>query len=51
MTEILLPEALSLNSNNKQARAAGIGLIASIFYSRTINIFAIFLIKNPNPFI
>ena len=51
MTEILLTGTLSLNSKNKQARAAIIGLIALIFYSRTINISANSFIKNPNPFI
>ena len=51
MTEIMLTGTLSLNSKNKQARAALIGLIALIFYSRTINIFANSFIKNPNSFI
>ena len=36
MTETLLTGILSLNSKNKQARAAVIGLIALKFYSRTI---------------
>ena len=51
MTEILLTGPLSLNSINKQVRAAVIGLIALKFDSKTINIFAIFFIKNPNLFI
>ena len=51
MTEILLNGLLSLNLINKQVRAAVIGLIALIFDSKTINIFAFFFIKNPNPFI
>ena len=51
MTEILLTGTLSLNSKNKQARAAVIGLIALIFYSRTINIFTYSFIKNLNPYI
>ena len=51
MTEILLTGPLSLNLINKQVRAAVIGLIALIFDSKTINIFAYFFIKNPNPFI
>ena len=51
MTKILLTGPLSLNSINKQVRAAVIGLIALIFDSKTINIFANSLIKNPNPFI
>ena len=51
MTEILLTGPLSLNSINKQVRTAVIGLIALIFDSKTINIFAYFFIKNPNPFI
>ena len=34
MTEILLTRPLSLNSINKQARAAVIGLIALIFNDR-----------------
>ena len=51
MTEILLTRPLSLNSINKQARAAVIGLIALIFNSKTINIFANSFIKHPNPFI
>ena len=51
MTEILLTGSLSLNSINKQVRAAVIGLIALKFDSKTINIFAIYFIKNPNLFI
>ena len=51
MTEILLTGPLSLNSINKQVRAAVIGLIALKFDSKAINIFAIFYIKNPNLFI
>ena len=51
MTEILLTGTLSLNSINHQARAAVIGLIAMIFDSKTINIFANSFIKYPNPFI
>ena len=51
MTEILLTGPLSLNSINKQVRAAVIGLIALIFDSKTINIFANSFIKHPNPFI
>ena len=39
------------NSKNKQAWAAVIGLVALIFYSRTIYIFANSFIKNLNPFI
>ena len=50
-TEILLTGPLSLNSINKQVRAAVIGLIALIFDSKTINSFANSFIKNPNPFI
>ena len=51
MTEILLTGPLSLVSINKQVRAAVIGLIALIFGSKTINIFANSFIKHPNPFI
>ena len=51
MTEILLTEPLSLNSINKQVRAVVIGLIALIFDSKTIYIFANSFIKYPNPFI
>ena len=51
MTKILLTVPLSLNSINKQVRAAVIVLIALKFASKTINIFAIFFIKNPNLFI
>ena len=51
MTEILLTGSLSLNSINKQVMLAVIGLIAMIFDSKTINIFANSFIKNPNPFI
>ena len=51
MTEILLTGLLSLNSINKQVRASVIGLIALIFDSKTINIFANYFIKHPNPFI
>ena len=51
MTEILLTGPFSLNSINKQVRAAVIGLISLIFDSKTINIFANYFIKNPNPFI
>ena len=51
MAEILLTGPLSLNSINKQVRAAVIGLIALIFDSKTINIFANSFIKYPNPFI
>ena len=51
MTEILLTGPLNLNSINKQVRAAVIGLIALKFDSKTINIFAIFFIKNSNLFI
>ena len=48
---LLLTGPLSLNSINKQVRAAVIGLIALIFDSKTINIFANYFIKNPNSFI
>ena len=48
MTEIVLTGLLSLNSINKQVRAAVIGLIALIFDSKTINIFANSFIKHPN---
>ena len=51
MTEILLNGPLSLNSINQQVRTAVIGQIALIFASKTVNIFAYFFIKNPNPFI
>ena len=51
MTEILLTGPLSLNSIKKQVRAAVIGLIALIFDSKTINIFAYSVRKNPNAFI
>ena len=49
--EILLTGPLSLNSINKQVRAAVICLIGLIFDSKTINIFVYFFIKNQNPFI
>ena len=42
---------ISLNSINKQVRAAVIGIIALIFDSKTINIFANSFIKHPNSFI
>ena len=51
MIEILLTGLLSLNSINKQVRAAVIGLIALIFDSKTIYTIANFFIKYPNPFI
>ena len=51
MTEIVLTGPLSLNSINKQVRAAVIGLIALIFDSKTITIFAYSVIKNSNAFI
>ena len=51
MTEMLLTGPLRLNSINKQVRAAVIGLIALIFDSKTIYIFANSFIKHPNPFI
>ena len=51
MTEILFTGPLSLNSINKQVRAAVIGLIALIFDCKTINIFANSFIKHSNPFI
>ena len=51
MTEILLTGPLSINSINKQVRAAVIGPNVLIFYSKTINIFANSYIKHPNPFI
>ena len=51
MTEIVLTGPLSLNSINKQVRAAVIGLIALIFDCKTINIFAYSVIKNSNAFI
>ena len=51
MTEILLTWPLSLHSIYKQVRAALIGLIALILYSKTINILANSFIKHPNPFI
>ena len=51
MTEILLTGTFSLNSKIKHAWAGVIGLIALIFYSRTIKIFANSFIKNQNPFI
>ena len=51
MTEILLTGPLSLNSINKQIRAAFIGLIALIFDSKTIYIFANSFIKHLNPLI
>ena len=51
MTEILMTGLLSLNSINKQVRVAVISLIAFIFDSKTINIFANSFIKYPNPFI
>ena len=44
MTEKLLTGPFSLNSINKQVMAAVIGLIALIFDSKTINIFAYFFI-------
>ena len=50
MTEILLTGSLSLNSINKQVRAAVIGLIALKFDSKTINIFAFFFHKESEPF-
>ena len=50
-TEILLTGSLSLNSINKQVRALVTGLFALIFDSKTINIFAYFFTKNPNPII
>ena len=49
MTEIVLTGSLSLNSINKHDRAAVIGLIASIFDSKTI--FSNYFIKNQNPVI
>ena len=51
MTEILLTVPFSLNSINKQVRAAVVGLIALILDSKIINIFANSFIKHPNPFI
>ena len=51
MTKILMTGPLSPNSINKQVRAAVIGLIALIFRSKIINIFANSFIKHPNPFI
>ena len=51
MTEILLTGTTSLNSINKQVRAAVIGLIAFIVDSKTIYNFANSFIKYPNPFI
>ena len=51
MTETLLTGPLSLNSINKQVKAAVIGLIAFLFDSKTINIIANSVIKHPNPFI
>ena len=51
MTEILVTGTSNINSKLKQARAAVIGLIVLIFYSRTINIFSNSFIKNLNPFI
>ena len=51
MIEILLTGPFSLNSINKQVRAAVIGLIALIFDSKTMRIFANSFIKYPNPFI
>ena len=51
MTEILLTGTLSIYSKNIQTKATVIGLIALIFYSRTINIFGNSFIKNRNPFI
>ena len=51
MTEILLIGTFSFNSKIKQAWTRVIGLIALIFFSRTIKIFANSFIKNQNPFI
>ena len=51
MIEILLTWPLGLKSINKRVRAAVIGLIAFIFDSKTVNIFANSFIKHPNPFI
>ena len=51
MTEILLTWPLSLNLINKQVRAAVICLIALLFDSKTISIFANSFIKHPNTFI
>ena len=51
MTEILLTGPLSLNSINKSVRASVQCLIALIFDSKIINIFAYSFIKHPNPFI
>ena len=51
MTEILLTGPLNLNSINYSVRAAVKGLIALIFYSKTINIFANSFMKKSNPFI
>ena len=51
MTEILLTGPLSLNTINKQVRAVVLCVIALIFESKTINIFANSFIKYPNPFI
>ena len=51
MTEILLAGPLRLNSIKKKTRASVQGLIALIFDSKTINIFANSFIKHPNPFI
>ena len=50
MTEILLTGPLTLNSINKQVRDAVVGLIALLFDSKTINIFATSFIKHQNPF-
>ena len=50
MTEILLTGPLSLNSINKPVRAAVIGVIALIFDSKTINIFAYFFHKESEPY-
>ena len=51
MAEIMLIGTLSLNSINKQVRAALKCQIALMFDSKTINIFANSFIKNQNPFI
>ena len=51
MTEILVTGTSNINSKHKQAKAAVIGLIVLIFYSRTINIFSHSFTKNLNPFI
>ena len=51
MTEILLTGPLSLNLTKKSVRASVQCLIAMIFDSKTIKIFANSFIKHPNPFI